>query len=474
MKIVFTSIFRPGMGGGAGRVAHEIAQSCAQKHDVVMICPADRTRFYQDEYGLNIYGIRSAGDTEIQIPDLSARMVHDLFLFLDAFQPDIVHAHDPALMGLIGQVWSRINQVPFVHTSHVLPSKAMDFGTNEAINFPLLKNSLSTFAIHSVLSNFFKNCDALIALNQSALDSIREFGYSGPIYIVPNGRALAHYDSCGFADSDSEQKILAFIGYLNKRKNQAYLLKVLRALPDNYHLRLAGRPLNKDYQDELDLYIAKHKLKNVELVGQLGHEEIPGFLQEAHVFASASTMEVQSLVIIEALASGTPVVGLSNETIDELINDEVGARLDKDQSPEDFAIQVEKICKLPPTEYHQMCEAARSRVSHLDWSQVVDKTVSAYQDLLMITPTISDDESDMLTSLVAFLSTGDLKDYLLKVIKETRQHRTVDAKLLPRIKVPKSIQYWIRVPSSTWFISGLTILASVIGYLFMRSKGKED
>ena len=472
MKIVFTSIFRPGLGGGAGRVAHEIARYCSLKHDVVMICPAEKTEFYQDEHGLNIYGIRSAGAAEIQIPDLSARTVRYLFDFLDDFQPDIVHAHDPALMGLIGQVWARMNLVPFVHTSHVLPSKAMDFGTNDAINFPLLKSSVSNYAIHSILSNFYFNCDALIALNQTALDSIRDFGYTGPVYIVPNGRALAHYSSCQPANILDETKVLAFIGFLNKRKNQSYLLKVLRALPANYKLRLAGKPLNQEYKDELQEYITKHNLGNVEFVGQINHEDIPEFLQGAHVFASASKMEVQSLVIIEALASGTPVVGLSNETIDELINDDVGAWINKDQKPVEFAKRIERICNLPPAEYELMCQTARGRVAHLDWSHVIDSTVNAYQDLLKIQPTISDNESDMLTSLVTFLSMGDVKDYLLEVIEETRERLTVEKNMLPRMKVPASIRSWIRVPSSTWLLSGLTILASVIGYLFLRGQGK--
>ncbi len=472
MKIVFTSIFRPGLGGGAGRVAHEIARYCSLKHDVVMICPAVKTEFYQDEHGLNIYGIRSAGPTEIQIPDLSAKTVRYLFDFLDDFQPDIVHAHDPALMGLIGQVWARMNLVPFVHTSHVLPSKALDFGTTDAINFPILRNSVSNYAIHSVLSNFYLNCDALIALNQTALDSIREFGYTGPIYIVPNGRALAHYSSCQPADIQEETKILAFIGFLNKRKNQAYLLKVLRALPANYVLRLAGKPLNQDYQDKLDDYIKKHNLVNVEFVGQLDHEDIPVFLRDAHVFASASQMEVQSLVIIEALASGTPVVGLSNETIDELINDDVGAWIAKDQKPEEFAKQIERICNLSPADYELMCQSARDRVAHLDWSHVVDATVNAYHDLQNIQPTINDNESDILTSLVTFLSMGDVKDYLLGVIEETRDRLNIETNRKHRIKVPAPIRPLIRVPSSTWMLSGLTIVGSVIGFLFMRGRGK--
>ena len=375
-------------------------------------------------------------------------------------------------MGLIGQVWARMNLVPFVHTSHVLPSKALDFGTNEAIDVPLLKSSISVHAIHGVLSNFYFNCDALIALNQPALDSIRDFGFTGPVYVVPNGRALAHYSSCQIANNDAEIKTLAFIGFLNKRKNQSYLLRVLRELPENYKLRLVGKPLNQKYKDKLQDYINKHNLGNVEFVGQISHEEIPEFLEQAHVFTSASKMEVQSLVVIEALASGTPVVGLSNETIDELINNEVGAWIKKDQNPAEFAQQIKRICNLPSSEYEFMCQSARDRVAHLDWSHIVDATVSAYEDLLKIQPTISDDESDMLTSLVTFLSMGDVKDYLLDVIDETRHKLTPEANLLPRVKVPASIRSWIRVPSSTWFLSGLTILVSAIGYLFMRKQGK--
>jgi len=473
MKIVFTSIFRPGMGGGMGRVAHELAQSFAKEHNVVMICPAERNEIYQNENGVVIYGIRSAGVTEFQMPDLSTKTIRELFEFLDDFSPQIVHAHDPAFVGLIGQVWARMNLVPFVHTSHVLPSRVMDFGTTDALNVPILHSSISDFAIHSILSNFFSNCDALIALNQPALESIREFGYSGQIYIIPNGRALAQYNNCHYADNSSDIKTLVFIGYLNKRKNQSYLLKALRALPENYRLRLAGRPLNQVYRDELDAYIKKHNLNNIEFVGQVSHEQIPRFLEDAHIFTSASTMEVQSLVVIEALASGTPVVGLSNETIDELVDDHVGARVAKDQKPTEFARQIEKICNLSPHDYILMCKSARERVAHLDWSKVVDLTVNSYQELLKTKPTRSEDENDMLTSLVSFLSTGDLRKYLLEVIDETRQRPTTETQLLPKVKVPNSIRPWIRVPSSTWFISGLTILASVAGYLFMRNRGKK-
>jgi glycosyltransferase involved in cell wall biosynthesis len=475
MKIVFTSIFRSGQGGGAGRVAHELAQHFALDHETVMICPAEKSGIFQAENDLTVYGIRSAGETEFQMPDLSASNVGDLFDFLDDFQPDIVHAHEPALMGLIAQIWARMNSVPFVHTSHILPSKAIDFGTSDTLNVPapLVQSSISNYAVQRVLSNFFYNCDALIALNGSAHDSIRDFGYTGPVFIVPNGRDLARYHVCEFADTTRDIKNLVFIGFLSNRKNQFYLLETLRELPDNYRLQLIGKPLNPEYQEKLEAYIKEQGLNNVEFIGQVDHDRIPSYLESAHVFPSASVMEVQSLVVIEALASGTPVVGLSNETIDELVSEDVGAWLAKDQGPKAFARQIEYICSLPQEKYLNLCENARERVSHLDWSEVVDETVEAYQEILKLKLTVSDDESDMLTSLVKFFTIGDVREYLLEVMDEARQGPIAESGLLPRLKVPEGIRSWIKVPSSTWFLSGITISVSVLGYLFMRGRGSK-
>lgn len=469
MRLVFTSIFRSGQGGGAGRVAHELARQFALDHQVLMICPAEKTALATAENGLIVYGIRSAGDSEFQMPDLSARTVGDLFDFLDDFQPDVVHAHEPALMGLIAQIWARMNSVPFVHTSHILPSKAIDFGTSDKLNVPasLVHSSISNYAVHSVLENFFSNCDALIALNQSAYDSIREFGYTGPVFIVPNGRNLARYHACEFADNSQQEKNLAFIGFLSDRKNQQYLLETLRELPRNYRLQLIGKPLNPEYQEQLEAYITEHELTNVEFIGQVEHDHIPGYLERAHIFPSASIMEVQSLVVIEALASGTPVVGLSNETIDELVSEDVGAWLAKDQPPASFAEQIQRICNLPPAEYHRICQQARQRVAHLDWSTVVENTVEVYQEILQIKRIMSESESDILTSLVKFLSFGEVREYLLEAIGKARQRPRAEGDLLP-----KGIRPWMKVPTSTWLLSGLTVTVSVLGYLFMRGKAK--
>ncbi|MBS3753454.1 MAG: glycosyltransferase, partial [Anaerolineales bacterium] len=224
MKVVFTSLFREGMGGGAGRVAHELAHHFADVHDTVMICPADQTGLRKTDGDLKLFGVRSAGDDEFHMPNLTAKTVRAIFDFLNDYHPDIIHAHDPALLGLIGQVWARMNLVPFVHTAHVLPSRALDFGTTEALNIKLLQSSFSESVTRRALSDFYENCDAIVALNQSALESMRSFGYKGKLYVIPNGRNLQHYQGCQFADIDAQEKVITFIGFISERKNQAYLL----------------------------------------------------------------------------------------------------------------------------------------------------------------------------------------------------------------------------------------------------------
>ncbi len=473
MKVVFISMFRSGHGGGEGRVAHELAHHFAQRHDTVLICPAERTGLYR-ENELKIYGIQSAGADEFHMPVLSGKTVSGMFDFLDSFNPDVVHSHEPALMGLIGQIWARIHEVPFVHTTHALPDKILNFGASEALNIELLQGSLSASLTRRVLTDFYENCDAIVALNEPARKSLRQYGYNGTIFIIPNGRDLGLYRRGQDADLTAPEKTLTFTGYISERKNQAYLLEMFYHLPGSYRLDLVGKPLKSVDGEHLKVYCRENGLdQRVTFVGQVPHEEIPAYLQRAHVFVSASKMEVQSLAIIEALASGTPVVGLANETIAELVDDSVGACLPADTSPQVFAQHVQQICSLAPDEYERLCQQARERVSHLSWSNVIDQTVSAYQNLIRMKSRPEDgDQSDETTfdDLISLLSSGDVRKILKARQRQRGSVRREGPSIWERFALGKKIRGLQRVSSSTWMFAGLTIVVSVIGYVVMRIK----
>jgi glycosyltransferase involved in cell wall biosynthesis len=473
MKVAFVSLFRRGYGGGEGRVAHELARHFAERHEVVMLCPSQDTGLIEEgDTDLKVFGVRSAGDGEFQMPALSAKTVRSLFDFLDAFSPDVVHAHEPALMGLIGQIWAKMHRVPFVHTSHVLPAKVLDFGATDALDMKVLQGSFSQSISRRLLTDFYSNCDAIIALNRPALTSLRDFGYAGRVFVIPNGRDLDRYTACGIADVGKGEKTLTFVGYLSERKNQLYLLHAHQHLPEQYHLVLLGKALKPGYEGRLKQYCETHGLKTVTFAGQVPHEEIPGYLERTHVFVSASKMEVQSLVVIEALASGTPVVGLSNETIDELVDDTVGRRLPKEADPGQFASSVERICDLSQLEYEALCQRARARVRHLDWSNVVDQTASAYRELMEEKDVITEEEGAMLADLVSALPSGEVKDILTERLEMAQKEPGPVTRFLMKLSLRQRWRALKRVPGSTWLLAGATILVSLVGYLFMKGQGE--
>ncbi|MGD2145231.1 MAG: glycosyltransferase [Anaerolineae bacterium] len=472
MRVAFISLFKPGLGGGEGRVAHELARHFAARHDAVLICPADRTGLYREDSGLKVFGIQSAGAGEFHIPALSGKTVRGMFDFLDAFSPDIVHAHEPTLMGLIGQIWAKMNLVPFVHTSHVLPAKVLDFGATDALDIKLLQGTLGESVTRRALTDFYDNCDAIIALNLPALTAFRQFGYYGKAFVIPNGRDLARYRGCAPADVDAAEKTLSFIGYISERKNQAYLIDALQHLPDHYKLHLIGKPLNPDYGRHLREYCEARGLSNVIFAGQVPHEEVPSQLESTHVFVSASKMEVQSLVVLEALASGTPVVGLSNETTIELVDDKVGHLLPKDAPPKEFAACVDRICNLPQSQYDELSRCARDRVSPFDWSNVIDQALTAYRELAENRQSITKVEGAVLADLVSFLPAGEVREILKARIASVRREPGPIVSFLMGLSLGQRWRALKRVPGSTWLLAGATILASLIGYLFVKGQGR--
>lgn len=468
MKVVFTSQFKEETGGGAGRVAHELAQSFAKSHQTAIIYPASKTGLQTKKHGLKSFGVKSAEQKDIHFPNLSQKTVKEIFNFLNDFQPDVIHAHDPVLLGLIGQIWAKMNLVPFVHTAHILPSKALEFGTNEALNIKIIPESFSEAVTKRILSDFYKNCDALVALNQTAAKSIRQFNYQGRVFIIPNGRNLKKYKSTSFPDIKQKQKNLIFVGYLTERKNQDFLIKAMKFLPKNYHLQLLGTPLNPNFAIKLKKYCQDNNLDNVNFLGKVDHNKVPQHLSNAHLFVSASKKEVQSLAVIEALASGTPVLGLPNETIDQLVNEDVGYKLDKHTSPQQFAQKIQQLCQLPEEEYLSLCQNAQESVSKLSWSNIVKKTALAYQKLIDQKPIPSQKQKNTLINLTSKVTSGKTKDFLINKINQL-QNRTKK----PFPKTSKKIKGISRIPGSTWLISGITMIISSLGYFFLKNKSSK-
>ena len=375
MKILVVSSHEQEFGGGEGRAAFEFAVELSRRHEVVLMYPGRQPTYLPAGARLRVYPVRSMDYT---LPALRGAEVARILKFLGEFSPDIVHSHTPWFLGAIVQAWAWLQGVPFFYTGHELPSRIVDWGLVRYLRGVLQSPLLHALA-RTYLVSFCRHCTGVVALNRAAADDIRSIGYRGRLHIIPNGRALAMYNGTEPADTSGPDRVLTFVGDFGPRKNQKFLVTMMAHLPEGYQLRLVGHDVDHRYRREIDAAIGANLRERVRFTGRLDHSRIPAQLAETHLWVSASLMEVQSLAVLEALASGTPVLGLSNETIDQLIDSRVGRRLDRSTTPRQFAQAVRELCETDRETYRLMCRSAQERVRPFDWSRVMDEVDRMYQ-----------------------------------------------------------------------------------------------
>lgn len=144
--------------------------------------------------------------------------------------------------------------------------------------------------------------------------------------IAPNANVVTIYNGVNFERFKVQEKPLnqpfklLFIGNLIKTKGVYELVaaaSLLKKQKIDFELAIIGK--GPEY-DNLKKEIASQTLQeHVKLVGALPHEALPQWLAESHALILPSYREGVPNVIMEALASGTPVVATSVGGIPEVV-----------------------------------------------------------------------------------------------------------------------------------------------------------
>lgn len=130
-------------------------------------------------------------------------------------------------------------------------------------------------------------------------------GHRGPVRVIPPGVDGERFspgpgpwrERLGLADDDV---LVVHVAHLLPNKNQLDLVRAVERT--GFHLALAGRPLDLAYAAEVEAAAGER----VHLLGPV--DDVPGLLRSADVFAFASTDEACPVAVLEAMATGLPVV----------------------------------------------------------------------------------------------------------------------------------------------------------------------
>jgi glycosyltransferase involved in cell wall biosynthesis len=224
-----------------------------------------------------------------------------------------------------------------------------------------------------------KKADQVVALSRSLADEIISLGIpSNKISIVPNGVDIRRFSP----SMELRKPVILFVGSLIERKGVRYLIEampnILQRFPE-YKLIIIGEGPDYDKLNhlcqELDIN------KNIKFEGQKPQKEISQWMRRAKVFVLPSTEEGLGVVLLEAIASGTPCVGTRIGGIQDVISPEVGILV----PPKDpFSIEKAIISIIEDKIlWENMSLKARERAENIyNWDKIGSQLILLYETII--------------------------------------------------------------------------------------------
>jgi glycosyltransferase involved in cell wall biosynthesis len=237
------------------------------------------------------------------------------------FKPNIVHAHTPFLMGYCAWMTAVRLRVPLVGTFHTpIDEYVVYIAKNSKLSQRMLKRIAKYYQ-----DWFYNRCDVIIVPAPAAARDLEV--KDKQIITVSNGIDLSRYGLAGREEIRERfglgcSPVILHGGRLSFEKRIDGVINamplVLEKVPDAKLMIVGKGPAAKFLESRVkDLGLEK----SVVFTGYVSDADFPKAFAAADVLAINSPVETQSLIILEAMATGVPVVGADAAAIPDAIVD---------------------------------------------------------------------------------------------------------------------------------------------------------
>lgn len=368
---LFTDTYLPEVNGAVTSIDAHTRLLGARGHEILIICPRYRKPILHVVPHVTIQRYRSFSflsnkETRIALPTMAS-----VANKLRKFRPDLVHVHTPLSIGVIGLATARMMRLPVIETYHTYIPDFMQYLEPQRL---LRLDDLQDRVLNSIIfermfsSGMFHGLAALEQKGRRAVEDIAEVAraalgeaavekpddlttrfawqFTRTIYnradlvitpsatlqreLVANGVTVpVEHLSNGIdlsivrpKDSHAATGRLLHAGRLGHEKNVDVVLKAFAILLERhpgYTLDIVG-----------DGPAREGLARMVERLGVADSVRMPGFMDrhalgriycDYDAFVTASTIETQGIVLLEAMAAGLPIAGVRALAIPELVID---------------------------------------------------------------------------------------------------------------------------------------------------------
>ena len=351
MKILIAADLHWPTINGVATFSRNLAKGLADRgHEVVVIAPSQKRsgRPYEEVDGN--YTIKRTASVPFPFyqnfrislaPQLEIRRI------FQEFQPDVVHLQMCLTLGNVTQKYAIKYGIPLVATNHAIPDNLLD---NLRYLAPVSRPIGYVITEYGV--RFHRKVDYVTLPTQSAIELFGEERLTVPVQAVSNGIDLDMFTPTkpsaaviGKFHIPHNRPIITYLGRLDAEKHVDVLIEAFAKLVHSSkvepHLLIVGTGTD---QERLENLVYKRRIaSHVTFTGRVTDEERTELHKVGDIYAMPSPAELQCISMLEAMASGKPVVAVDVGPLHELCQHERNGLLVERDNADEMAEAFEKL-----------------------------------------------------------------------------------------------------------------------------------
>jgi len=291
---------------------------------------------------------------------------------------DVLHIHLPFPFGFeVSLILAKIKKIPIVATYQcVIANFEKNYFKGFVLNiYNLLNKNLLNYLDHIVFTTE---------------DYLRNTGtFKTKVSVIPIGVDLNRFKKRNRKSARRKlslpfsKYIILFVGNMDThnfhKKGVEYLLKALPSIKDklpNIYLNIIGKTDNNT-QENINKICSENSISNiVHMSGYVSSEDLPLYYAASDVLVlpSVSPLEAFGIVLIEALASGTPIIGANIPGVRSVVKSSKAGFLVKPKSIQDIVSVVTRVSKVKCFDKI----ARKSAEENYDWEIITKQIERVY------------------------------------------------------------------------------------------------
>jgi len=296
----FTDTYKPNVDGVV--ICIELLKKELERkgHKVYVFAPSPgmETRMDKEVYYFESHPF-------LPYPQYRIAMVRDATLGIDRLarmckelKIDAIHSHGIAFTSIAAYRVAKRMGIPKVITFHTNVAGA----THYISKFRIIEKSFEEITWR-YLRWLYSNYDEVLAPSQRAHDMLKEQGIKSTVF--PNGIGIGDYLKLR-RNPNKKGAMILHVGRIVREKRIDIAMGMVKGKKD-VSLDVIGKGPGLGHYRNL---AREMKIENVNFQGYVDHEKLNGYYRKANALIFCSPFDTQGLVVVEALASGMPVIAM--------------------------------------------------------------------------------------------------------------------------------------------------------------------